>query len=373
MCFGFLCAEGVGHNIGIILVNFPNLALITSIMYFSANAMYCNYFILVKDLPRIFQYVSDWAFPKFIFNSALIIIYGLNRCPPEEQSIILHKFDIKGEELNDNIIKLAIFASVLRVLAFFMLYLKTNLSFDFKSKTKTNESIEMNANNSSVVEFNKIKKRLSLILHEIYSVLEQIGSDFNGVKCDNITERPIKELAFACTQLTLRIPKTAFIEEKVILKEINVFFEFRTINALMGSSGAGKTSLLKAINGLYCDYITNNSNLYLNKCQRIRTCFVVQDVREHILMGLTAGEAMTYASKLKNSDPNYDHKKNVKKLMDELLIRNTIDTNVENCSGGEQKRLVIAMELTSHFQPNLLCIDEPTSGLDSNAAEVVSH
>ena len=54
------------------------------------------------------------------------------------------------------------------------------------------------------------------------------------------------------------------------------------------------------------------------------------------------------------------------------MISNTSKTFVEKCSGGEQKRLVIAMELTSFQKPNLLCIDEPTSGLDSNAAEVVS-
>ncbi len=57
--------------------------------------------------------------------------------------------------------------------------------------------------------------------------------------------------------------------------------------------------------------------------------------------------------------------------MKDLLISDIEDTNVENCSNGEQKRLVIAMELTSSFNPRLIFIDEPISGLDSNAAEVV--
>ena len=57
--------------------------------------------------------------------------------------------------------------------------------------------------------------------------------------------------------------------------------------------------------------------------------------------------------------------------MKQFLIDNTFDTSVENISGGEKKRLIIAMELTSSVKPNLMCIDEPTSGLDSNAAEVV--
>jgi ABC-2 type transport system ATP-binding protein len=58
-------------------------------------------------------------------------------------------------------------------------------------------------------------------------------------------------------------------------------------------------------------------------------------------------------------------------LLTELMISDIANTYVEKCSGGEQKRLAIALELTSQIKPNLICIDEPTSGLDSNAAEVV--
>ena len=152
---------------------------------------------------------------------------------------------------------------------------------------------------------------------------------------------------------------------------MNGFFEFGTLNALMGPSGAGKTSLLKSINGLYNEYMSKETNIFVNMRDKIKTCYIVQNEREHLLRGLTAKQAMIYASKVKNCDKHFDHNLNVNVLMSELLISNTIDTNVDNCSGGEQKRLVIAMELTSHIKPNLICIDEPTSGLDSNAAQVV--
>ena len=89
--------------------------------------------------------------------------------------------------------------------------------------------------------------------------------------------------------------------------------------------------------------------------------------------GLTAFQAIIYASKLKNLSKECDHKSNARKLMSEVMIGDIEKTLVENCSGGERKRVVIAQELTAIDKPNLLCIDEPTSGLDSNTAEIVSE
>jgi ABC-type multidrug transport system ATPase subunit len=91
-------------------------------------------------------------------------------------------------------------------------------------------------------------------------------------------------------------------------------------------------------------------------------------------MSLTAKQNLIYASKLKNSGNQFkiDHENNAMNLMSDSMISGIADTKVEDCSGGEQKRLSIALEMTQRIKPNILCIDEPTSGLDSNAAEVVS-
>ena len=101
----------------------------------------------------------------------------------------------------------------------------------------------------------------------------------------------------------------------------------------------------------------------------------MQDQKEHLTFGLTGKETLLYASKLKNNgiiDLNYNHVEKIEKLMEDLMITDIENTLVENCSGGQQKRLTIAMELTSVQKPDLLALDEPTSGLDSNSSEVVN-
>ena len=71
------------------------------------------------------------------------------------------------------------------------------------------------------------------------------------------------------------------------------------------------------------------------------------------------------------SDQTSDHNSNVERIIKELLLKDCASNQVDICSGGEQKRLSVGLELMAQNKPNLLCIDEPTSGLDSNAAEVV--
>ena len=180
-----------------------------------------------------------------------------------------------------------------------------------------------------------------------------------------------RQISIAWIELSLKF-KRLLGEEKQILNSLNGCFEFGTINALMGPSGAGKTTLLKCFNGRNKSYLTEDTKIYLNKFRTIRTCFISQDISNHLIHGLSAKESLIFASKLKNTRiKGIEHQLIANDVMKELLISDICETQTQNCSGGEQKRLVLAMELMSKNMPNLICIDEPTSGLDSTAAEAV--
>ena len=184
-----------------------------------------------------------------------------------------------------------------------------------------------------------------------------------------------QEVTIAWSDLSYRVKKFCFIKEKIILNQLSGSIRFNTINALMGPSGAGKTTLLKCLNGKLGSGLDPTSKIYVYPNEKINSCFVGQHPKEHLIMCLTVKQNLIYASKLKNSDSNtgpIDHQSNVTEIMKEFMIEDIGNTQVNHCSGGEQKRLTVALEMTTIVKPSLLFIDEPTTGLDSNVAETVS-
>ena len=90
--------------------------------------------------------------------------------------------------------------------------------------------------------------------------------------------------------------------------------------------------------------------------------FAVISQEDHLLKKLTISEQLMYASKIKNKSPT-NHKAVVDNILEKLNISQCANNLPDKCSGGQQKRICIAMELVS--RPNVLILDEPTSGLDS--------
>ena len=179
--------------------------------------------------------------------------------------------------------------------------------------------------------------------------------------------------AIAWTDLTMTVQSLMSRKQKVILNRLNGYAQFGSLTAVMGPSGAGLTSLLKCLNGMNNSYLSEDTIIRLTTTQKIRSAFIGHNEKEFLIKALTAKQNMIYASKLKNSDigTDFDHESHCKQILTDLLIDDTMDTKAENCSGGEQKRLAIALELTALQKPNVIFCDEPTTGLDSNVAEVV--
>lgn len=85
--------------------------------------------------------------------------------------------------------------------------------------------------------------------------------------------------------------------------------------------------------------------------------YILQD--DYVSPYFTIMESMIYAAKLKlnNSTSRNQHKDEINEILDILHLRSRADTYVSNLSGGEKKRLCIALELLNI--PTVLFLDEP--------------
>lgn len=134
--------------------------------------------------------------------------------------------------------------------------------------------------------------------------------------------------------------------------------------ALVGGSGAGKSSLLTTMVGQNMDY---KGHIYING-NELRDCysaikqeigFVPQDDIVHT--ELTVEEVLRYSARLKLPDPE-QQRNGVERVLEELELTHRRQAKVKDLSGGQRKRVSIGVEMIA--DPRILFLDEPTSGLD---------
>ena len=134
--------------------------------------------------------------------------------------------------------------------------------------------------------------------------------------------------------------------------------------AIMGPSGCGKSTLLKALNG---DNPPTKGQVFLfgleltENYEYLKTLigYVPQDDIVH--SQLTVKQCLYYSARLRNI-PEDNIEKRTETVLKNLKIYERKDNLISELSGGQKKRVSIALELLS--QPLLLFLDEPTSPLD---------
>lgn len=155
------------------------------------------------------------------------------------------------------------------------------------------------------------------------------------------------------------------------LKKMDLSVPSKSLLAVMGPSGCGKSTLLKALNGdtpatrgkvlLFGQELLSNYD-YL----KTQIGYVPQDDIVH--QQLTVEECMYYTAKIrldKPSDKKIDAK--INQILRDLNISHIKHNLISEISGGQRKRVSIAVELLT--DPLILFLDEPTSPLDPQTVE----
>jgi ABC transport system ATP-binding/permease protein len=155
--------------------------------------------------------------------------------------------------------------------------------------------------------------------------------------------------------------------DKVYVDRVTFPVEGRSLVAVIGPSGAGKSTLLGALGGMRPadagTVLYNNRDLYRNFAElRHRLGFVPQDDIVHTQ--LTPRAALGYAAEFRfPSDVRKDERDGrVNEVLEKLQLSQSADKRCKELSGGQRKRVNVALELLT--KPSLLFLDEPTSGLD---------
>lgn len=183
----------------------------------------------------------------------------------------------------------------------------------------------------------------------------------------HLPKRPPVDLAF--TDLTYRVREGGKSNAKTILKSVSGRLRSGELTAIMGPSGAGKSTLLNILTGYKSTgvegSITMNGHERNLSAFRKLSCYIMQDNQLHA--NLTVAEAMKVASNLKlGSHVGKEEKEEViQEILETLGLSEHRRTMTSNLSGGQKKRLSIALELVNN--PPIMFFDEPTSGLDSSS------
>ncbi|CAG5058836.1 unnamed protein product [Parnassius apollo] len=183
----------------------------------------------------------------------------------------------------------------------------------------------------------------------------------------HLPKRPPVDLAF--TDLMYRVHEGRKSNEKIILKSVSGRLRSGELTAIMGPSGAGKSTLLNILtgyktSGMEGSITVNGMERNLSSFRKL-SCYIMQDNQLH--GNLTVEEAMSVATALKlpSATTRGDKEEVIQEILETLGLSEHHKTMTSNLSGGQKKRLSIALELVNN--PPIMFFDEPTSGLDSSS------
>lgn len=161
----------------------------------------------------------------------------------------------------------------------------------------------------------------------------------------------------------------------LVLKDINLSIENGSFTVVIGPSGAGKTTLCKAMTGVVPFYSggryagevelkgeTTKGKMVSDLAMKVG--FIMEDY-ESQLVSMTAGEEIAF-SLINHGFPPEEIEARVAQALEDVGLPGRESYQLDELSGGQRQRLLLASVLAVH--PDIIVLDEPVSAMDPDGA-----
>ena len=157
------------------------------------------------------------------------------------------------------------------------------------------------------------------------------------------------------------------VENQIILDDINFNIKKGEFVALVGSNGAGKSTIIKAILGL-----KKMTDGLIEVNQKVRIGYLSQTISsQNKTFPATVNEVIESGFLQKKEISNKKKNIEITSMLNLFDLTDVKDQKIGLLSGGQQQRVLLARMLVS--QPQLLILDEPTSSLDPKMRDYFYH
>lgn len=161
----------------------------------------------------------------------------------------------------------------------------------------------------------------------------------------------------------------------LVLKDINLEIRKGSFTVIVGPSGAGKTTLCKAMTGVVPFY---SGGRYAGEVEvegestkgkmvsdlAMKIGFIMEDY-ESQLVSMTAGEEIAF-SLINHAFPPEEISTRVSQALEDVGLPGRETYQLDELSGGQRQRLLLASVLAVH--PDIIILDEPVSAMDPDGA-----
>ncbi len=226
------------------------------------------------------------------------------------------------------------------------------------------ELIDLGSVNGTFVNGIRVKRHELQELDRV--VIGPSELHFEGGTLTHVPDRRVVRLD--SVHLNFQVPDRKTGQPKLLLDDLSLVVKPKELIGLLGPSGAGKTTLMNALNGFVKPtsgkVLYNGVDLYQNlDAMKSTIGYVPQEDIMH--RQLSVRRCLYYAAKLRLPDDITDDEINrrIEEMLESLKLEpERWDNPVSTLSGGQRKRVSLGIELLP--KPGVLFLDEPTAGLD---------